>query len=251
MITLQELCTFLDLFLKVKEIKDYCPNGLQVEGNKHVKKIAVAVSASLKTIEAAVEWGADVLLVHHGIFWNGDSFAIDGVKRQKIKTLLDHGISLLAYHLPLDFHTEVGNNWEAARQMGWEQLTSFDAANGVKGVMGKFPPMSVDAFQKQLEKFYDHPAYTALGGNKTTVSSAALISGGAHRYISDIKCLQVDCFITGSFDEPVWHIAHEEGICFFALGHSATEKIGVQTLGKYLEEKFSLKVQFLEIPNPF
>jgi dinuclear metal center YbgI/SA1388 family protein len=246
MITLKEFCQYTKNTVDPDTIADYCPNGLQVEGNKEITRFASAVSASIETIKEAIKAGVQLLLVHHGMFWKSDPYPIVGMKKEKIRLLMENGISLLAYHLPLDVHQQFGNNWKAASDMQWENLEDF--AN--LGVKGSFPGLSVEDFQKQLEIYYEHPAHTALGGNKT-VKSAALVSGGAHKLIDAAVNDGVDCFITGSFDEPIWHIAHEEGINFFALGHSATERIGPKTLGEYLGKEMGLEHLFIDVRNPF
>lgn len=253
MITLQEFCLYTNTLLQSSAFSDFCVNGLQVEGSKHINRVATGVSASLDTIKAAVECGANALIVHHGLFWNRDSHAITGSKREKLDLLLKNGISLIAYHLPLDAHQELGNNWKAARDMGWYGLEPFCPVNGLPipiGVKGKVDLMPVQEFQKMLVEYYNHPAYYAFGG-KEMIQSVALISGGAHKNITDAISAGVDCYITGSFDEPVWHQSHEEGINFFAMGHSATERVGVQALGQHLQEKFGLEYHFLDIANPF
>lgn len=247
MITLQELCTYLDDYLVCEEFTDFGPNGLQVEGKPKISKIATAVSASLLTIEAAVEWGADALIVHHGLFWNKDAYEITGAKKEKLKKLLENEISLLAYHLPLDGHQVVGNNWKAANDLGLTDLAPFC---GQLGVQGKIDSIDIEAFKSKLEHYYQHPATCALGG-KEKVQTAAIVSGGAHWNIKDAVAAGVDCFVTGSFDEPIWHIAFEEKINFFALGHSATERVGPKALGEHIKEKWSLPVQFIDIANPF
>lgn len=253
MIRLEDLVKYLDEELKINQIKDFGPNGLQVEGrDETIKEIVTAVSASLKTIHAAIKEKARVLIVHHGIFWDKNSPCITGVQREKIKLLLDHNISLLAYHLPLDCHPKVGNNWKAAMDLGWNNLQPFGPSQGnhILGVMGTFPEQNIDHFKHRLEKYYGHPAHAALGGS-SKVSSAALISGGAHREIHKAVEVGVDCYITGSFDEPIWNIAHEEGLNFFAMGHYNTEEVGPKALGTHLANKFNLKHKFLHIPNPF
>lgn len=239
---LYELLADLDHYLQVNLFEDYCPNGLQVEGKKEIKKVGLAVSASLKVIEKAKQ--DDVLIVHHGIFWNRDSYVISGTKKEKIKLLLDNGVSLLAYHLPLDAHVEVGNNWRAARDLGWEDLEPFAKI----GVKGRFKPTKIENFKKKLEDYYGQKSHAVFGG-KEVVESAALISGGAHKEL--IKAKDVDAFITGSFDEPQYHQAHEEKINFLACGHAATEKIGIKALGDYLKTKFGLAVHFYDEQNPF
>lgn len=251
MVTLQDLSLYLNDLLHVERLTDYCINGLQVEGDTKIMKAATAVSASLDTIEEAVELGVQALIVHHGLFWNQDSHAIVQVKRKKIKLLLDHGISLFGYHLPLDAHQEVGNNWKAARDLGWYDLQPFGKFNGVEiGVKGKFSPRPREAFRVELEKYYVSSSHSALGG-KEIVESAALISGGAYKSLSDACREGVDCFITGNFDEPVWNQAFEEKINFFALGHTATEKVGPKALAEALERRFGIACRFIDTDNPF
>lgn len=253
MVDLYQLIDYLDDELEVSTIDDFCPNGLQVEGqNKTVQLIATAVSASLETIHKATLLKPQVLLVHHGLFWDKDSHRILGVKKEKIMKLLQHGITLLGYHLPLDCHKVWGNNWKAARDMGWKDLKSFGSYCGSAqiGVIGNMDSIPIATFQKQLEKYYQHPAHIALGG-PTVIKKAALISGGAHKEIRKAIETKADAFITGSFDEPIWHIAHEEKINFFALGHSHTERVGPQAIGDHLAKKFNLKHQFIDIENPF
>lgn len=251
MITLQELCLYIDNLLQCAAFSDYCHNGIQVEGTPKVSKIATGVSASLETIEAAAELGANALIVHHGMFWSRDSHQIIGSKREKLQLLLKHDISLLAYHLPLDAHQELGNNWRAAREMGWQDLEPFCPVNGIPiGVKGKVRRQPVMDFQHSLEDYYCHPAHSALGGSQQ-VEKVALISGGAHKNIVDAVKAGVDTYITGSFDEPVWHQSREEKINFFAMGHSATERIGPRSLGAHLKDKFGLEYEFIDLPNPF
>ncbi len=251
MITLQELCYKLNGLLLRPEITDYCPNGLQVEGKEKISKVVTGVSASFSTIEAAVKANADALIVHHGMFWKGDSYVVNGAKKRKLALLIESGISLLAYHLPLDAHEEYGNNWKAAKEMGWQNLEPFGIFNGVPiGVKGTFSPVSREAFQQLLEKYYDHPANSALGG-KEQVSTVGLVSGGAYRSIEEAAKEGLDCFVTGNYDEPAWHMAHEMGVNFFPLGHSATERVGPRALGEWLKETTGVAVEFVDIPNPF
>lgn len=251
MLQLKELLRFLDeLFLK-NGIQDFCPNGLQVEGKHSIARIATAVSANLATIEAAIGNHADALIVHHGLFWKNDSYAIQGVKREKLSKLLAHGISLIAYHLPLDMHGEVGNNWKAARDLGWTDLEPFGFFNGAgAGVKGKVGSDSRAEFKKKLEKYYQHPATCALGG-PDVIRTAALVSGGAYKMLYDAAAEGIDAFITGNFDEPAWHQAKEEKINFYAMGHSATERVGPLALAEYLAKSLPVPCQFIDIENPF
>lgn len=251
MVSLQDLIIYLDELLSSSNMVDYCSNGLQVQGSSPIKSVATAVSASLETIEAAVAQKAQVLIVHHGLFWHKQSHVLSGVKYEKLRLLLKHDMALLAYHLPLDAHQMLGNNWKAARDMGWSDLQPFGFMNKLPiGVKGKFPAMLCQAFKQTLENYYEHPAVCCLAG-KESVQTAGLISGGAYRSIDEAVADKLDCFITGNFDEPVWHQAREEKINFFAMGHSATERIGPRALGQHLQEKFGLNCNFIDIPNPF
>ena len=251
MIELEQLRLSLDRLLPGNGVQDYAPNGLQVEGKQAINRLATAVSASLATIEEAVKQQVDVLIVHHGMFWQRDNYVIEGVKRKKLALLLEHGISLFAYHLPLDLHPELGNNWLAAKEMGWSELLPFCWMNGVPiGVKGKISACSPQELKHKLETYYQHPAACAWGG-PSTIQTVALVSGGAHKTIMEAAQAKVDAFVTGSFDEPVWHQAQEEKIHFFAMGHSATERIGPQGLARYIEQELGLPCSFIDIANPF
>lgn len=251
MITLQELSKILDSLMQVPGLVDYCPNGIHVEGQSEIRKIGMGVSASLATIEQAIALNCQALIVHHGLFWNKDEYPLVGSKKKKLALMLNHGISLIAYHLPLDIHVELGNNWKAAKDMSWSDLKPFGFMNKTPlGVQGKIPRQSCQAFKEKLEEYYQHPASIAWGG-KEMIESVGLISGGAHRSILDAAKEGLDCFITGSFDEPTWHQAFEEKINFFALGHSATERVGPQALGAYLQSTLGIECPFIDIPNPF
>lgn len=251
LISLENLARLLEEYLNVSTILDCCPNGIQIEGKKGIGKIATAVSANLMTIEQAAKDNVDALIVHHGIFWKGDDYPIKGSLKKKIKILLENEISLLAYHLPLDMHQEIGNNWKAAKDLGWEELKPFGNYNGKAiGVKGEFKKISIDVFVSKIEDYYFHKATMACGGSKE-VSSGALVSGGAYKMLFEAAEEGLDCFMTGNFDEPAWSIAHEQGINFFALGHSATERVGPKALAAYLEQTLQVACHFIDIKNPF
>lgn len=252
MTTLQDLLQYLNQLLQPELFTDVCPNGLQVEGKEDIFRIAFAVSASLETIKQAVAMKADALIVHHGIFWDKIFPILLGTKRQKLQLLLANNISLIAYHLPLDAQQVVGNNWKAACDLDLVDVKAFGliGANkiGVKGILRK--PISVKPFQEKLEKYYEHKAHAALGG-KEYISSVAIVSGGAHWVIEQAIQEKIDCFITGSFDEPIWDLAYENGIHFFALGHFSTEKIGIQSLKQIVTKHFDIPTNFINLFNPF
>ena len=251
MVSLKELDRFLQECFPSNGVVDASVNGLQVEGKPIVCSVATAVSANLETLQAAVKANIDALIVHHGLFWQRDGYAVCGTKRKKLALLLEHGLSLFAYHLPMDMHAQYGNNWKAALDLGWMELQPFGYFNGVPiGVKGVVLPCSRDELKCRLEAYYQHPAVCAWGGEER-VQKVALVSGGAHKTILEAAQEGVDAFVTGSFDEPVWHQAKEEEVNFYALGHSATERVGPQALAQHVEQVLRIPCRFLEIENPF
>lgn len=252
MLYLNGLVHTLEKLLNPGLFSDFCPNGLQIEGKNSIKKIGVAVSADLATLEKASELNVDALIVHHGLFWNQDPYPIVGNKRKKIEILLNRQISLLAYHLPLDAHQQVGNNWKVAIDLQWENLEPFGKyGSGPKiGVKGNFNACSIEEFVLKLEQYYGNKATCALGGKKR-IQTAALISGGSYKSLKEAIQEGVDCFITGNFDEPAWSMAYEENIHFIAMGHTTTEKIGPKALGDYLCKEFGVECLYIDTLNPF
>ncbi|KAF3362266.1 putative GTP cyclohydrolase 1 type 2 [Chlamydiales bacterium STE3] len=250
-ITRSQLFKYLNDIYQSSLFLDFCPNGLQIEGNREIFKIATAVSASLETVQKAIEADVQALIVHHGLFWNRDSYVIAGSKREKIRLLLKHDISLFAYHLPMDAHQQMGNNWKAAYDLGLKELEPFCKTDGnFIGVKGTLKSILREEWQQKVENYYGHPATTAFGGSPT-VSSVAIISGGAYRQMKDAAQEGLDAFVTGNFDEPAWSLAFEEKINFYALGHSATERVGPKALAQHLKEHLQLESLFLEDHNPF
>lgn len=249
--TLNILLEQLNNYLQIPLFEDYGPNGLQVEGKKTIQRIATAVTASLKVIDEAIRLNADALIVHHGIFWFKDSPVLQGVKREKLAKLLGGGVSLIAYHLPLDAHREIGNNWKAAIDLGWTDLEPFyKAGRQWIGVKGRVQTRSRKQLQDELENYYGQKAVLALGGPEF-VSTVALVSGGAYRQIEEAAKEGIDCYISGNLDEPAWHMAHEEKVNFFALGHAATEKVGPRALAHYIDNTFGIEAFFIDEQNPF
>ena len=245
---LQQLCDFCHDFLKVDEFNDYCPNGLQVEANPQVEHIVCGVTASQALIEAAIEAGADTLLVHHGYFWKGEAQPITGMKGKRIATLLRHNINLLAYHLPLDVHPEVGNNVELARVMGWQ----LDGNGGEQGLLfeGRVSePQSLDEFAGSIDsKLGATPLVIEAGDH--AIERIAWCTGAAQGFIEAAAAAGVDAFVSGEISEPTFHTARELGIHYLAAGHHATERFGVQALARVIAERFPVTQQFIDIPNP-
>lgn len=249
-IHLHELIEKLDLELFPRSFDDVCPNGIQISNTGTITKIATAVSANLETIEKAVALQVNALIVHHGIFLKNELPTIEGTKYKKIKLLIENNIALICYHLPLDAQQVFGNNWRAARDLGLEKLVPFaDYKGAAIGVQGSIGPKSCQQFKEILESYYQHPAYAAQG--KKEIRTVAIVSGSGHKYLKEAALKKIDCLVTGSFDEPAWDIAHEEGIAFFALGHTATEKVGPRALADFLRNELQIESYFIDTENQF
>jgi dinuclear metal center YbgI/SA1388 family protein len=250
-VPLPELVARLDSFLEVTRFQDDALNGLQVEGRGEVRRIAVAVSACREVFAKAAAVGADALVVHHGLFWKGDwPRPVRGVHRERLRILLDSGVSLLAYHLPLDAHPAVGNNARAARDIGLMDLEPFAVYHGTPiGFRGRFPrPLPRSEFIGRLEAYYGHAAFVEAAGPET-VSTAGFCSGGAAREASDAVAFGLDAYVTGEPGEPEVLLCREAGVTFAALGHHATEKVGVRALAEYAGGAFGLEALFLDVLN--
>lgn len=249
-IALSTLVEEADRFLNAARIADYCPNGLQVEGRPQVRRIVSGVTASQALLDAAVEAEADVVLVHHGYFWKGEDARVTGMKRRRLQTLLGHDISLLAYHLPLDLHPEVGNNVQLARQLEITVEGPLDPDNPkVVGLLGSLAePMTARDFARRVQE--------VLGREPLLVEGTGMVrrigwcTGGGQGYIDDAIAAGVDLFLTGEASEQTFHSARENGVSFIAAGHHATERYGVQALGDYLARRFAIEHLFIDCLNP-
>lgn len=248
--TLKELTNAADELLQPQNFQDYCPNGLQVEGKPQVSKLVTGVTACQALLDQAFANEADAVLVHHGYFWRGEDAVIVGMKRRRIATLLQHGISLLAYHLPLDAHPELGNNAQLAELLGIRVSAGLQAHEPSIGNVGELAEALGGAeFAHHLAaRLGREPLHIAGEGKK--IKSIAWCTGAAQDYIQQAIDLGVDAYLTGEASEQTVHTAREAGIHFYAAGHHATERYGVQAVGKYLAQKFGLEHQFIDIDNP-
>ncbi|MCL6415243.1 Nif3-like dinuclear metal center hexameric protein [Aestuariirhabdus sp. Z084] len=248
---LYELLDLLNAELKPAQFSDYCPNGLQVEGAGRVEKVVTGVTASQALIDAAIERQADLLLVHHGFFWKGESAPIVGIKQRRIKALLEHGISLVAYHLPLDAHPVLGNNAQLGRLLGVNKASPISADDPSSLVwMGELErPCSAPEMQRLLEAKLGREPQLISGGSHE-VKRVAWCTGAAQGYIDQAALAGVDCFISGEISEPTVHSARELGIHYLAAGHHATERYGVKALGEWLAQTQGLDHTFVDIDNP-
>jgi dinuclear metal center YbgI/SA1388 family protein len=242
------LLAHLDTCLDANRFRDYGPNGLQVEGKAQIRHLVTGVTASLALIEQAIAAHADAVLVHHGLFWRGQEGRVTGWMKQRLQKLLAHDISLLAYHLPLDAHPELGNNAQWGQRLGlladgrfWEQnlgfigpapdgLTMASLVQQVHTSMGRIP--------------------TVMAGDGRPLKRVAWCSGGAQSAFEAAIAAGADVFLTGEMSEPQAHYARETGVAFVACGHHASERYGVQALGQHVAETFGIAHSYIEVDNP-
>ena len=245
---LKALVDYTRQLLQVERYADYCQNGLQLEGKASINKIVSGVTASMALLESAKNAGADAILVHHGYFWKNEDAAIVGLKRNRIKFLLENNISLLAYHLPLDAHPALGNNAQLAQKLGLE-VTSWQGNQGLVG-LGILPsaPSLKDFSQHVENKLQRTPL--VIGDMNKSIKNVAWCTGGAQGYMQDAIDLGVDVFISGEVSEQTYHLARESGVAYIAAGHHATERYGVQALGEHLAQYFGIEHEYIEIDNP-
>ncbi len=244
----EELNRYLDGLLEVSRFRDYCPNGLQVEGRSEIRRIVSGVTASFDLIQAALADRADAILVHHGYFWKGEDPCLTGMRRARITPLLAHDLNLFAYHLPLDAHAVLGNNAELGRLLGLVQTGRFaDQEIGYRGRLDA--PLRLDAFAARVaQRLGREPLVIGEAGME--IRELAWCSGAAQGLFEEAIKLGPDAFLSGEISEQQVHLARESGVAFIAAGHHATEKYGVQALGEHLAARFGLAHRFVDIPNP-
>lgn len=251
MVTLSELVCYADRLLEVPGLRDYCPNGLQVEGRAEVGRLVSGVTASQAFLDRALALEPDAVLVHHGYFWNGEPPQITGLRARRIGTLLLSRVSLVAYHLPLDLHPELGNNAALGRILGLASARPAEAA-GMAGLVwhGELPaPMTPGQLNCWIATRLGRPPVHA-GGGPGVIRRLAWCTGAGQRFIGEAARLGVDAYLSGEISEPTTHEARELGVHYFACGHHATERGGVQTLGAHLAQRFGLEHRFLDVENP-
>ena len=245
------LLDYLDEYLEASRGEDYCPNGLQVEGKKSIRRIVLGVSACLELFERAAASDTDAILVHHGLLWKGDTRRITGLQHGRIATLIRSDMNLIAYHLPLDRHPEVGNNAVAASALGLGEVEPFGVYEGLsigfKGVLPSATPVA--EIETRCKAIFEQPPLMFDFG-PDLVRSVGIISGAASRSLHDAIHEGLDMFITGEPSEWTMNVAREARCHFVAAGHYATERLGIKALGAHLETKFGLEVEFIDVPNP-
>ena len=253
-----ELSLYLDDHLQVARIKDYCPNGLQVQGKPIIKKLVSGVTASMALIEEAIALKADAIMVHHGWFWKNDDARVIGQLHSRLKLLMDHEINLFAYHLPLDVHPVLGNNAQLAKVMGWKPLmgskrVSLVSASVIDGLIWEGRPEASQKTLGQLARSISGRLGRdplVIGDLNKPIKRIAWCTGGAQGYINEAISMKVDAYISGEVSEQTFHAAQESGVAYIAAGHHATERYGIGALGEFVAQKYKLKHQFVDIPNP-
>jgi dinuclear metal center YbgI/SA1388 family protein len=256
------LTQYLDDLLESNRFSDYCPNGLQVEGKPLVRKVVTGVTASLALVEAAVQHGADAIFVHHGLFWKGDDMRVVGWKAKRLALLMQHGINLYAYHLPLDAHPTLGNNAQLGKLLGFKADAAPKGRFGGHGLgwMGSLPkPMRVRPLHRHIEaKLARNALQVGISedvlphgeSDGPLVKRIAWCTGGAQNYIEAAAQAGAQVFVSGEISEQTTHLARELGITYIAAGHHATERGGAKAVGAHLASKFGLDVSFVDVPNP-
>ncbi|MDQ3866980.1 MAG: Nif3-like dinuclear metal center hexameric protein [Actinomycetota bacterium] len=246
MATRDDILAFADELLDVSSYPDYGPMGLQVAGAERVEKLACGVSASRELFLRSAEAGAQMVLVHHGLFWEKDRREIGSVMRERLRALFDHDLSLVAYHLALDAHPEVGNNANVARELGIAERQRFTDW-GWGGRLEE--PLSISRFAERVEELMGRaPLVFPYGAEE--VGRVAILTGGAARYVAAAADERYDLFLTGEAAEPTKHAAKEAGIHFVAAGHYATETSGVQALARRIADELDVEWEFIDLPNP-
>lgn len=245
---LNELRDYIGSLLEVSRFRDYSPNGVQVEGRPEILRIATGVTASQRLLDAALAWGADAILVHHGYFWRGEDATLTGIKKQRIAKLLQADVSLLAYHLPLDAHPVLGNNAQLAQRLGFVEQGRFGEQElACRGELVQV--QSLDALAQQVADTLQRVPLV-IGDGSRSIRRVAWCSGGAQDYFEQAAALGADAYLTGEISERHAHLAEELGVAFIAAGHHATERYGVEALGVHLAERFGLEHHFFDMDVP-
>jgi len=243
-----ELAERVGRWLEVERFADYCPNGLQVEGARPIRRLVSGVTASLALIDAAAEAGADALLVHHGWFWKGEDACLVGLRGERVRRLMASGMSLFAYHLPLDAHPELGNNARLGRVLGLAVAGTGGERDLVWHARLDRPTAAAALGRRIARRLGRRPL--AVGALDRPIERVAWCTGAAQDYLEDAIALGADAFISGEISERTTHVAREAGVVYFAAGHHATERYGVQALGEAIAGACGIEHRYIDVPNP-
>jgi dinuclear metal center YbgI/SA1388 family protein len=245
-----ELAKYLAGTLDITRFRDFCPNGLQVEGRTQIKTLVSGVTASMALLQAAVKKGADAILVHHGYFWRGEDMRVTGQKHQRLKTLLAHDVNLFAYHLPLDMHPEFGNNAQLAARLGLQAESRF--AEDDLGWLGRSVNPAVTTVGELAQEIEQRLQRKPLiiGDPAQKLGAIGWCTGAAQGFLGDAIAAGAQVYLSGEISEPTVHLARESGVAYLACGHHATERYGVQALGEHIARTFGIQHHFIDIDNP-
>ena len=246
MAELKQIVSYCDTHLAPGTFDDYCPNGLQVEGRAEVGHIVSGVTASQALLDRAVDAGADLVLVHHGYFWRGEPAPLVGLKARRIRTLMSAGISLLAYHLPLDAHPQLGNNRQLGLRLGFDGAAAGDGL--LWGVDLATPTTAGDLAGRVRSALGREPLM--IGDTAAALHRVAWCTGAAQGMLSQAVAGGFDAFVSGEISEQTVHEAREQGVVYLSAGHHATERYGVQALGERIARQFNVRHSFIDIDNP-
>ncbi|HMJ32338.1 MAG TPA: Nif3-like dinuclear metal center hexameric protein [Baekduia sp.] len=250
---ISEIVDHLDRLLEVDAFRDYCPNGLQVPTDADVQTIVTGVSANVDLLDRAAAEGADLVLVHHGLFWRGEPLEITPLKRRRLAPLFAADIGLAAYHLPLDGHPEHGNNALIAAGLGATTEGRFAEQGGRPiGVHVRFAGdgLTIDELTERVQALVGGRAPLVVAGGPERIRTLGIVSGAATDDVHGAIDLGLDAFLTGEPAERAFSIARDAGIHFLAAGHHATETFGVRRLGELLEREYGIRHVFVDVPNP-
>ena len=244
----EDLTRYLDELLDAARFKDYCPNGLQVEGRREIGCLVAGVTASQALIDTAIARNADAIIVHHGWFWRGEDGRVTGIRKARLQALLRHDINLVAYHLPLDSHAELGNNAQLASRLGWladgrfgEQDLGWLGRSAASTTLSVLAATIADTLQR---------APLVIGEPERPIRRLAWCSGGAQGYFEQAIALGVDAYVSGEISEQTVLLARESGVAYIAAGHHATERYGIQALAAHLSAHAGVQCEFVDIDNP-
>lgn len=251
-ISRETLLNTLNGWLQPHNFQDYAPNGLQVEGSTEICKIVTGVTASQALINEAVKRKADTIVVHHGYFWKGENPCVVGMKQRRLKSLLQHDINLIAYHLPLDAHPQQGNNIGLANALELQDITPVEAV-APQGILFQGltkAPLTLAQMDARLSAAVGRELVASVSGGEHSIRKVAICTGGGQGFIEQAADAGMDLFISGEISEPTVHVARERGIHYMAAGHHATERFGVLALGRRIAAEFNLDVEFIDIDSP-
>lgn len=251
MASLNDIEELLNKTLTPERFTDYVPNGVQIRGREEVRRVVTGVSACLALFEQALAVDADLVLVHHGMFWKNESRVVEGSLKARLKLLLENDLSLMGYHLPLDAHPELGNNTQILTGLGLAPGAPFGSYGGIPlSTLGSFAEARPFAEVAEAVKalFGGEPTILPFGPERVT--TVAAVSGGAPELVREAKAAGADVYLTGEATEYVYHFAKEEGIHFIAAGHHRTEILGIRALGDFLAAELEIDHRFIDVPNP-